>query len=62
MLWDESNKDHSYGTLSFYYLIDKFYNEGHKYLYTSEYYPLFSYKENLQGFEWWNGEQWVCKD
>lgn len=62
MVWDESNKDHSYGTLSFYYLIDKLYNEGHEYLYTSEYYPIFSYKKNLPGFEWWDGKDWTTED
>jgi hypothetical protein len=62
MLWDERNRNYSYGTLSFYYLIDKFYNEGHKYLYTSEYYPLFSYKKKLQGFEWWDGQKWQIED
>lgn len=61
MLWDESHKDHSYGTLSFYYLIDKLYNEGHEYLYISEYYPLFSYKKNLPGFEWWDGKNWIIE-
>ena len=59
MIWDESNKSNSYGTLSYYYLIDKLYNEGYKYLYTSEYYPKFIYKKNLQGFEYWNGNRWI---
>lgn len=58
MIWDEAKKNHSYGTLSFYYLIDKFYNLGHKYLYISEYYPQFAYKIKLQGFQWWDGNSW----
>ena len=62
MIWDQSHKDHSYGTLSFYYLIDKLYNEGHEYLYTSEYYPIFSYKKTLPGFEWWDGKDWTTED
>lgn len=57
MLWDEQYKDHSYGTLSFYYLINKLYND-YPYLYISEYYSQFSYKKRLQGFEWWDGQKW----
>jgi hypothetical protein len=59
MIWDESNKSNSYGTLSFYFMIDHFLSKGAAYLYTSEYYPEFSYKKNLQGFEYWNGYCWV---
>lgn len=47
----------SYGTLSFYYLIEKF-KEKYKYLYIADYFDCFSYKKNLQGFEHWNGENW----
>ena len=47
----------SYGTLSFYYLIEK-YKEKYKYLYIADYFDCFSYKKNLQGFEYWNGEKW----
>ena len=47
----------SYGTLSFYYLIERF-KEKYKYLYIADYFDCFSYKKNLQGFEYWNGEKW----
>ena len=59
MLWNESHKEHSYGTLSYYFLIDKLLKEGHDYLYISQYYDQFSYKENIQGFEWWSGSEWI---
>jgi hypothetical protein len=59
MIWDESQKKHSYGTLSFYYLMEYLYESGYEYLYTSEYYPQFRYKKNLPNFEWWNGTDWI---
>jgi hypothetical protein len=59
MIWDESHKEHSYGTLSFYYLIQHLYGCGYEYLYTSEYYSQFNYKSKLPNFEWWNGTNWV---
>jgi len=59
MIWDESNKNNSYGTLSYYYLINKFYNEGLKYIYISEFYEQFSYKRMLPGFEYWTGTNWT---
>lgn len=62
MIWDESDKKHSYGTLSYYYLIDKFYNEKLDYIYISEFYEQFSYKNTLQGFEFWDGKKWVSKE
>jgi len=59
MVWDESSKKHSYGTLSYYFMIDKLFKEGYEYLYISQYYVHFlSYKKNLQGFEWWDGSVW----
>ncbi len=58
MIWDDSNKKHSYGTLSYYFLIDKLLKEGYEYLYISQYYEQFSYKKRIQGFEWWNGSVW----
>ena len=61
MIWDESNKNHSYGILSYYYLINKFYNEGLKYIYISEFYEQFSYKHKLPGFEYWTGTNWTSK-
>jgi len=61
MIWDESNKNHSYGTLSFYYLMEYLYELGYEYLYTSEYYSQFSYKAKLPNFEYWDGEKWIIK-
>jgi hypothetical protein len=47
----------SYGTLSFYYLIDKYKNK-YKYLYIADFFELFKYKANLPNFEFWNGIDW----
>lgn len=59
MIWNESNRKHSYGTLSYYYLIDKFYHENVDYIYISEFYKQFFYKHTLQGFEYWTGNSWI---
>jgi hypothetical protein len=48
----------SYGTISFYYLIDRFKNE-YEYLYIADYYQQFEYKKSLPGFEYWNGLLWT---
>jgi hypothetical protein len=48
----------SYGTLSFYYLIDKFRND-YEYLYITDFFGIFSYKQSLPGFQYWNGKSWV---
>jgi hypothetical protein len=42
---------------SYYHLIEKFRND-YEYVYISEFYEDFSYKQNLQGFEFWNGSEW----
>jgi len=47
----------SYGTLSFYYLIDK-YKNNYKYLYIADFFEQFKYKANLPNFEFWNGISW----
>lgn len=47
----------SYGTLSYYYLIDKFLDKF-DYLYITDYFEQFSYKKNLPGFEYWDGTNW----
>lgn len=47
----------SYGKLSFYFLIEEFRNKF-EHLYISDYFPHFSYKAQLPGFEYWTGEQW----
>jgi hypothetical protein len=60
MIWDKTNIDNSYGTLSFYAMIEYFKKE-HQYLYISEYYEQFSYKSKLPGFEWWDGIKWNTK-
>jgi len=51
----------SYGTLSYYYLIDKFKSE-YEYLYVTDYFHQFDYKSSLPGFEYWNGNQWIKKN
>jgi hypothetical protein len=48
----------SYGTLSFYYLIERF-KDQYKYLYIADYFDCFNYKKNLQGFEYWDGKNWI---
>lgn len=48
----------SYGTLSFYYLIDKFRND-YDYLYLADFFDIFTYKQSLPGFQYWNGKNWV---
>lgn len=56
-VWDKNKDANSYGTLSYYHLIEKFKND-YEYVYISEFYEDFSYKQNLQGFEFWNGSEW----
>jgi len=56
-VWDKNKNINSYGTLSYYHLIDKF-KSDYEYMYISEFYEDFSYKQNLQGFEFWNGVSW----
>ena len=50
----------SYGTLSFYYLIERF-KDQYKYLYIADYFDCFSYKKTLPNFEYWNGEKWISE-
>lgn len=47
----------SYGTLSYYYLIDRFLGKF-DYIYITDFFEEFSYKKNLQGFEYWDGNLW----
>ena len=56
-VWDKNKKENSYGTLSYYHLVEKFRND-YEYMYISEFYEKFSYKQNLSGFEFWNGLEW----
>ena len=58
LVWDKRKNENSYGTLSYYHLIEKF-KDTHRFLYISEYYEKFSYKSTLPGFEYWNGARWV---
>lgn len=53
-----SRSDKSYGTLSYYYLLQRF-NGEFQYLYISDYYEKFKYKADLPGFQYWNGTNWV---
>lgn len=48
----------SYGTLSYYYLLDKFLGKF-DYLYITDYFDIYKYKKNLLGFQYWNGSDWV---
>jgi hypothetical protein len=50
----------SYGTISFYYLIDRFKND-YEHLYISDFFPQFEYKKSLSGFEYWDGNAWTNK-
>lgn len=51
----------SYGTLSYYYLINKL-KDNYEYLYISDYYDIFSSKSKLPGFEYWNGSCWLTNN
>ena len=48
----------SYGSLSFYYLIDLF-KDKYEYLYITDYFEEFEYKSKLPGFEYWDGNKWI---
>jgi hypothetical protein len=56
-VWDKNYKKNSYGTLSYYYLIDMF-KKTYNYIYISEFYPKYEYKKKLPGFQYWNGKTW----
>jgi len=56
-IMSEIKSKKSYGTLSYYYLLKKFTNQ-YEYLYISDYFDIFNYKNKLQGFEYWNGITW----
>lgn len=56
-VWDKNQNKNSYGTLSYYHLIEKFRNE-YEYIYISEFYEKFNYKQTLQGFQYWDGQFW----
>ena len=58
MIYDKTLTKNSCGTLSYYYLIDKFLGE-YKHIYISNYYPIFEYKKDLPGFEYWTGKDWI---
>jgi hypothetical protein len=51
----------SYGSLSFYYLIDLF-KDKYEYLYIADYFEEFEYKSKLPGFEYWDGNNWVSEN
>lgn len=57
LVWDKRKNEHSYGTLSYYHLINKF-KDSHRFMYISEYYDDFMYKKSLPGFEYWDGNHW----
>lgn len=51
----------SYGTISYYYLINKL-KDNYKYLYIADYFDIFGSKSNLPGFEYWNGSCWITNN
>lgn len=53
-----TKSEKSYGTLSYYYLLEKFLGKF-DYLYITDFFDVFSYKSSLPGFEYWNGKSWV---
>lgn len=58
-VWDYSEPKASIGKNIIDYEIEVAKNLGHKYLYIGPAYGINStYKINLSGFEWWNGENW----
>jgi len=59
-IMNKTKSKKSYGTLSYYYLLDKFFGKF-DYLYITDYFEEFSYKENLPNFEYWDGKKWVKK-
>lgn len=61
LVWDRDHTTNSYGTLSYYHLIDKFKGD-YEYMYISEYYDEFAYKQSLPGFEYWSGSKWLTVD
>lgn len=60
-IMNKTRNKKSYGTLSYYYLLDRFFGKF-EYLYISDYFEKFSYKKNLPGFEYWNGNEWVVEN
>jgi hypothetical protein len=59
-IMNQTDSKKSYGTLSYYYLLDRFLGKF-EYLYITDFFEQFSYKQNLPGFEYWNGKEWVKK-
>jgi len=53
-----TRSEKSYGTLSYYYLLQKFLGK-YEFLYTTDFFEIFKYKKNLPGFQYWTGEKWV---
>jgi len=54
---NKTNDKKSYGTLSYYYLLEKFFGE-YEFLYITDYFSQFEYKKNLPNFQFWNGNGW----
>ena len=57
---NKTNYKKSYGTLSYYYLLNKFLGQ-YDYLYITDFYDIFEYKSLLPGFEYWDGINWIKK-
>ena len=48
----------SYGTLSYYYLLQKFFGK-YEFLYITDFFNEFNYKKKLPGFQFWDGKEWI---
>jgi hypothetical protein len=57
-IMNQTSSKKSYGTLSYYYLLDKL-NGMYEYLYITDYFDNFSYKDKLPNFEYWDGKKWI---
>ena len=55
---NKTNDKKSYGTLSYYYLLEKFLGK-YDFLYITDYFSQFEYKKNLPNFEYWDGKSWL---
>ena len=57
-IMNKTNDKKSYGTLSYYYLLEKFLGK-YDFLYITDYFSQFEYKKNLPNFEYWDGKSWL---
>ena len=48
----------SYGTISYYYLLEKLFG-NYEFLYITDFFDEYNYKKKLPGFQFWNGKEWI---